>query len=132
MIFEIVFGLGILALWDYGRRRLNSSADRQDKLLAHAAEFRAVTDKFEESHEFMRLLLSNFINSMTAIVTLSEERKSQCAQTLTLLHKAENISLEQIERLGRQNHFVACDGPQVVHLQSRAVTPVTAFLTPGR
>jgi hypothetical protein len=28
-------------------------------------------------------------------------RKPQCAQTLTLLNKAENISLEQIERLAR-------------------------------
>jgi len=74
-MFEIVFVLAVIALWDYGRRKLNSSSERQDKLLAHASEFRAVTDKFEESHEFMRLLLSNFINSMTAIITLSEEEK---------------------------------------------------------
>lgn len=87
-----------LALWDYGRRRLDSHNARGDKLLTQAAELKATAAlvasrgewfeaKLEDSHDFTRRLLSAFINSMTDIVAISEEEKRHLRNKLAVAPK---------------------------------------------
>jgi hypothetical protein len=87
-----------LALWDYGRRRLDSHNARGDKLLTQAAELKETAQqvasrgawfeqKLEDSHEYTRLVLSNFINSATDIITISEEEKRHLRNKLAVAPK---------------------------------------------
>jgi hypothetical protein len=80
-----------LALWDYGRRRLDSHNARGDKLLAQAAELKETASRFEQkledSHEYTRLVLSAFINSATDIITISEEEKRHLRNKLAVAPK---------------------------------------------
>lgn len=66
-------------LWDYGRRRLNSQAFRSDQLgqvaESYARELRTVETALDELAQYQRLVLSNFINSATDIITISQEEK---------------------------------------------------------
>lgn len=92
MWLELVLVLGpTLALWDYGRRRLDSHNARGDKLLAQAAELKEIAvsfaPKLEDSHEYMRLVLSNFINSATDIISISEEEKRHLRNKLAVAPK---------------------------------------------
>jgi len=83
----------VLALWDYGRRRLISQAFRQDKLVLAAQELKIVAEGYarqlrhvetalDDSTERVRLVLSAFINSATDIISISEEEKKHLRNKL--------------------------------------------------
>lgn len=86
MLIEVLGALAVLALWDYGRRRLASHDQRQDKLLAITHSLKTSADtyasKLDDTNEYMRLVLSNFINSATDIITISEEEKKHLRNRL--------------------------------------------------
>jgi len=98
LITAVVLILPVAALWDYGRRRLDSHNARGDKLIAQAAELKAIAEvvagrsewyerKLEDSQDFTRSLLASFINSMTDIISISEEEKRHLRNKLAVAPK---------------------------------------------
>lgn len=94
MFLELVIGLAVLALWDYGRRRLASHALRQDKLsveyaaqqtklLERTERLALLAERVDEAGEYQRRVLAAFINSATDILTISEEEKKHLRNKLT-------------------------------------------------
>jgi hypothetical protein len=86
MFEAIAFALAVLALWDYGRRRLNTDekiVGRLREVLASIEQYNQRLDRrdvevlqcLNDSNEYTRSVLAGFLSSMTAIVTLSKEEK---------------------------------------------------------
>lgn len=87
MLLEIVLVLVVLALWDYGRRRLLNHASRHDQLLivaqGYAEQVRQLEVELDAQSEYMRSVLAGFLSSMTAIVSLSVEEKRHLENRLS-------------------------------------------------
>ena len=79
----IVALAAVYALWDYGRRRLDSNKTRQDALMRKIDRLATLESTLAEGHEYMRAILATFINSATDIITISEEEKKHLRNRLS-------------------------------------------------